>query len=329
MSLEVYENLLVDSPGTRAWLAIDRSLDDLNPFLSLAWARAWLRSYEDIDESFLWRESDGSRETLLALMTRRGELRSLCYNAADYTGCVQTPGPTYEPKLLPDALLSQARRVPTILWNISTTDPLAVSLRRRFSFGEIQTTAMHFVDLEQVRADLPLWVKSSTCRRQAHRDFRRLQRDGAVAQFGVPPQHVDLDELISLHTDEWRSRNKAGNFADRRRQVFVRLLLTAGVPIYLSTLRLGGSLLAYRFSLTSSSRVYGWNSGFNIGYRSRGPGSALLVAELLHLASHSTMRTVDLLRGDEAYKRSYMSGTSWVQTLRLSGVVPHEPSNGI
>jgi CelD/BcsL family acetyltransferase involved in cellulose biosynthesis len=315
--VEIFPGPLQPSPATDAWAAIDRKTADLNPFLSLAWARAWLRSYTDIDDTFIWRELGEEGQTLLPLMNYRGELRSLCYNAADYTGSIRPAEQNAEPVSLALRLISASADTPTILWNVSRGDPLVRALERRGALTELEKAPMHFVELADIRRDPERWIRSAQSRRQAMRDFQRLIRDGASPTFGLAPDALDVDALMRLHTEAWNARGQPGNFADPRRRTFVKRILASGTPVYLSMLTLHGEVLAYRMGFLSRSRFYAWNSGYNVGHRTRGPGSALLVAELLHLAHDSSITAFDFLRGDERYKYSYKSGTSHVYVYRI------------
>ncbi|MBB2900208.1 CelD/BcsL family acetyltransferase involved in cellulose biosynthesis [Kineococcus radiotolerans] len=72
--------------------------------------------------------------------------------------------------------------------------------------------------------------------------------------------------------------------------------------VQLSGLRLDGELVAYAFCLAGPTALHGYVQSYRARYAATGPGTLLLL-RIRRRALVSGYRELDLLRGDEAYKR--------------------------
>lgn len=119
-----------------------------------------------------------------------------------------------------------------------------------------------------------------------------------------------FDHLVATHTERWRRIGEPGVLADPAVLAWHRealpLLLGAGL-LRLMTLRLGGAPVATMYSLIDPperpKRIqYLYLMGFDLGREELQPGR-LLTAYTMEHAANEGVRTIDMLRGNETYKR--------------------------
>lgn len=60
-----------------------------------------------------------------------------------------------------------------------------------------------------------------------------------------------------------------------------------------------------------------WNSAYTMDFKRFGPGSALLVADIIDIASATNFLSYDFLRGDEKYKYSYANSKYEIHTYKI------------
>jgi CelD/BcsL family acetyltransferase involved in cellulose biosynthesis len=115
-----------------------------------------------------------------------------------------------------------------------------------------------------------------------------------------------FDDLARLHQDRWNALGFTGLFHDEARLSFHRTVVerfaSKGWVRYASIYD-GPQCVAARIAFVYQGRMYDYLSGFDESSRvaARRPGLGLLVA-LYGTAHREGLVTVDLLRGDEAYK---------------------------
>ncbi len=121
-----------------------------------------------------------------------------------------------------------------------------------------------------------------------------------------------FEELVRLHTERWQGRGEAGVLADPLVLAWHReaipQLAAAGL-LRLMRLRLAGETIAVLYALVDPpdrpDRVtrteYLYLTAFATAARDLRPGT-LLLAYGIEAAAHEGVRTIDMLRGGEAYK---------------------------
>ena len=119
-----------------------------------------------------------------------------------------------------------------------------------------------------------------------------------------------FEDLVQTHTERWQQMGESGVLADPAVLAWHRealpLLLEAGM-LRLLTLRLDGTALATMYSLVdppgrTDRTQYLYLMGHDLRHAGLQPGRLLTAYTLEHAASEG-VRTVDMLRGEEAYKR--------------------------
>jgi CelD/BcsL family acetyltransferase involved in cellulose biosynthesis len=75
-----------------------------------------------------------------------------------------------------------------------------------------------------------------------------------------------------------------------------------------SSLRVGGRLVAADLSLRSTSTLAGWLMGYDTAFASWSPGAVLLL-RLVETAAATGVRTIDVATGDERFKGAFANAT--------------------
>ncbi len=119
-----------------------------------------------------------------------------------------------------------------------------------------------------------------------------------------------FDALVRLHTERWRDRGEAGVFADVRMVRWHRETLPslerAGL-LRLYSLRLNSEIIAAFYCLIDPPALcartqYFYLPAYSIHHADLRPGT-LLTAMAVEHAAREGVRTIDMLRGDEEYKK--------------------------
>jgi len=141
---------------------------------------------------------------------------------------------------------------------------------------------------------------------------RRAERAGNLEfAFADASNWAEIFEaLMRLHTERWGERGEPGVFADERmvrwhRETLPRLL-RAGL-LRLSSLRLNGEIIAAYYSVIDPPErnprtQYLYLPAYSIRHGDLRPGT-LLTAMAVDHAAREGVRTIDMLRGEEEYKR--------------------------
>lgn len=138
------------------------------------------------------------------------------------------------------------------------------------------------------------------------------ERDPEAAADRLEELVTELAEVDDAHPHAGRRRRPWRGASGR---TLTEVLWTAppGV-VQLSGLRVDGELVAYAFCLAGPTALHGYVQSYRARYASAGPGSLLLL-RIRRRAILSGYGELDLLRGDEAYKRRLEPVTR--QTVRL------------
>jgi CelD/BcsL family acetyltransferase involved in cellulose biosynthesis len=170
----------------------------------------------------------------------------------------------------------------------------------------------------------PTWEQqrshiSKSLRTQIQQRRRALERDFTVEIDAVRPDDVGaaLDDLFWLHDRRWRRRGLAGAFSDKRVRSFHKALapqLAERGWLRLYRLRLDGKTRALFYCFQRGERVYYYLSGFDVALQRWSLGTVLM-AEMVAQSISSGARELDLMRGDENYKRLWRATET--HTVRL------------
>lgn len=119
-----------------------------------------------------------------------------------------------------------------------------------------------------------------------------------------------FDALVRLHTTRWQQNGELGVLADPRvlachREAIPQLLRRGMLQLY--SLLLNGDVLGVAYSLTdpaarANGTLYIYLAAHSIEHASLRPGT-LLLAAVTERAAEEGIQTIDLLRGQESYKK--------------------------
>jgi len=157
-------------------------------------------------------------------------------------------------------------------------------------------------------------------RHEERRQWRRLAESGelvvaddlldGLAELRRRDPEAAADRLEELVTELAEVDDAHPHAARRRRpwrgasgRTLTEVLWTAPEgTVQLSGLRVDGELVAYAFCMAGPNALHGYVQSYRSRYAATGPGSLLLL-RLRRRAIVSGFAELDLLRGDEAYKR--------------------------
>lgn len=138
---------------------------------------------------------------------------------------------------------------------------------------------------------------------------RQILEEGVATVRWISPETVDefLKVLFEVHGQRWRRRGLPGVFMGAKKQAFHRAYLeraTRSGHAWLSMLETEGKGVAVVYCLRAGRRVFYYQAGFDPAYGQLSPGT-LLLAETARRAIDEGCIELDLMRGDEGYKRNF------------------------
>ena len=301
------------------WSALWRHDAHATPFQSPEWLLPWARQFARRNLRTIAIEQRGRLIGLLPFYIhveprrQQRQLLPLGVSTTDYLDGIFSAACTpdhianalrllFEPRDWATAHIPQLRRGSRLLRVL------------RASGGRLSSSASCSRMPARPLSDLPQKI-----RRNAMYYRNRAQRLGSL-QFSLAGESNCLDyfnELRELHTARWRQAGQPGVLADPRvlahhRESLPRLA-HAGL-LRLSALRLNGETLAVLYALADppsrpSRTLYVYLPGFSLSRADLRPGT-LMLAYAMDTAAREGMRNVDLLRGDEPYKRIWHAETA-------------------
>ncbi len=302
---------------TEEWARCVAENDDLTPFHGRGWLESWAAAYDARQAAaILVHEVGGRVRALLPLMRWQGGLRSLSYNATDYTGLVWRHEARASAVAFAEWLVGSARTQAITLWNVSSTDPLIAALAARDRLRLVGRTPVSSIRLSRSR--LRPWRQlSPISARELRRKRDRLTSAGATITFVPTVSDETIDEFMRVHTAGWNARGAPGSFADLRRVAFVRMLAASGLPLLFATMWVEDRVVSYRFGPVDERTYYDWNTGTDPRFARYTPGLVLLDQLVERMTISERVMRVDFLRGAEDYKRAWQTETTWVSEYRV------------
>ncbi len=138
------------------------------------------------------------------------------------------------------------------------------------------------------------------------RCLRNLDRDHGKWEFNLREGSEEAWEwLIEMKTRQLAQRGKKAGFREpwvARTHDALRSKSTDSFETVLSTLRVGGRIIAAHLGLRWRHVMSWWQTTYDDEFRKYGPGIALIVLTLRQAAAED-VRVIDFGRGTEAYKR--------------------------
>ncbi|MEZ0164635.1 GNAT family N-acetyltransferase [Kineococcus sp. LSe6-4] len=246
---------------------------------------------------------------------------------SDYAGVLTDPDADVPAVRLVAAVLDGAlREAPGALWDLEQVPDgeqaevlVAWARFRGYGVRTLPQAVVHTVALAATVDEHDAGL-GRHARHEERRQWRRLAELGELtvaddlleavtAARGHDPEAA-ADRLEELVT-ELAEVDDAHPHADRRRRPWrgasgrtLTEVLWTSPPgtVQLSGVRVDGELVAYAFCLAGPRALHGYVQSYRARYAPTGPGTLLLL-RLCRRAVLSGYRELDLLRGDEVYKR--------------------------
>jgi CelD/BcsL family acetyltransferase involved in cellulose biosynthesis len=190
-----------------------------------------------------------------------------------------------------------------------------------------RNTSSFFVELQKIRdAGMDyLQLLSANKRSQIRRSIKQYELDGSIQiheAANSEEAQAMLDQLASLHQNEWIKRGEAGSFSNRHFYQFHRNLIQTRFnsnEIQLLHIFTPQKTIGYLYNFVYDNRVLFYQSGFNYSteniYR---PGLVSHYFAIMHNASKK-MLTYDFLAGESSYKTSLSTNSTpmyWIRFIK-------------
>lgn len=301
--------------ATPEWHGLWLQDPNATPFQSPEWLLSWAHRFEFSDLRTIFIYDRGSLAAILPFYryldpeTDERQLLLLGAGTSDYLDGTYSPSCTE----------SHIRVALSLICGEDGWDTLRVFQLREHSILRQALERLPVPGLRRTGAEgclhipaVPLDGLPRSIREQAKYYRNRAMRQGNLQLIvsGEDDWTTAFDALERLHTSRWRNSGQPGLLADPRVAAWHRealpLLLRGGM-LRLFTLSLDGEPIAVLYSLLdppsrSPRTQYFYMSAFSIHHAGLRPGTVLM-ALAIERAANEGVRTIDMLRGDEPYKR--------------------------
>lgn len=318
-------------------------------FLSPAWVGTWISTFAaDLATRLLLFEAGGCL-VATCLLTRRLRwihgipLRCAYFNCAgedrsestciEYNALIAVP--EFEQEVA--GLLAQHIRrsgCDLLFLNGIVVNQAALGrLGSAIGLPETVEVVSHYVDLARLRRDNVdlLESLSSNTRRQIRRAMRLYER-----KYGGPcllrtANTMDealacFTQLVELHQQNWRIRNRPGAFSAPRSQAFHRHLIRTAFPageVQLHRLQAGDEILGVLYNFRYQGKIYFYQSGFQCHSDNRlKPGLLTHAAAMEYYLRQPDIVEYDFLAGDSRYKRSLTTDSRHLHWVKVWAFTP-------
>ncbi len=179
-------------------------------------------------------------------------------------------------------------------------------LKRRETQSEICSTCFH----KEINSDQILYEFSKKLRNNLRRAEKKLAKIGRIDFIEESSYLAEsaLDELISLHSARWNSKNSAGVLNDTNIQAFHRdalMNLYNSNLMRIFSLKISGREIAAYYVFLHRGIAYAYIGGFDPEMVEYSPG-AITLYYVIESINKRGFKQIDFLRGEEEYKRYWI-----------------------
>ncbi|MFQ5690523.1 MAG: GNAT family N-acetyltransferase [Gemmatimonadota bacterium] len=304
-----------------AWRRLESDLDP-PPFLTYDWARLWHRHLAGgATTPAILVAGDPPRGLLAMVMQRLGSLRLLRpmgHGISDYLGPLADEADPEAWRALGRGL---AETTPSfdvcLLEGLRAAAPARRALQAASGLPGMEGRR-EICPAIDARGSWPAFLagKTKNFRAGLRRTARRVDAYGTVTLGRERPSPSLLRELEQTERASWKWEHGLSFFRDGRLRAFVEdLLLMSEIAAEVWTCRVGGELAAFDISLLNHRTRYSYQTA----YRSARSGTGtLLLAHVVRATFESGLERLDLMQGDDAYKRRWASETAEVHRMALA-----------
>ncbi len=301
-----------------AWRSLLRDSEFDNPFYAPTFTQAIAQFRDDVEVAVV--QQNGDDVGFFPFQrTVKHVGRPVGWKINDFQGAVVAPNVQVDPR----EILRQCRLA---VWRFDHL-PLSQSW---CSEAHIICADSPYIDVEQ-GYDTYLTTKfanGSSRLKTLARKARKLQRENGPLRF----EFNCTDPAVFARLLDWKSQqlqqmNTYNVLAENWVQDSLQYLRESDDPDcagVLSAIWSGDSLVAAHFGIRSASVLHWWFTAYNAAFNQYSPG-AILLLKLIEHCSGTTLKRIDLGKGMESYKQSFLSGvtplaegaiarTAWRQT---------------
>ncbi len=322
---------MADGPDVLTELGV--ALDDLHEETSAPimarrpWLEEWIRYYPDHEPWAVYVEGRRGLQAaaLLARLRRRGvlEMVRMGHGVTDHA---RLPCRDQESaRLLAEAVSSEleATRGPwrLFLGQLPVGDPVARGIAATLSTAAFLpgdgSPTVRFARGRSIDDYLPAKFRSNLRTR-----MNRLHRDGLSADFSRLRDTADIVRILPETERVRRERDAAlgrrSKLDDPRYLSFRRNVLASFADrqeVEITTLRIGGELIAYQIGLLDGDAYRQWDSRFSPAWSRFGPGSQLNTVTLGWVLEDLRFHEFDFMRGTHPHKLEFATEIIPAETL--------------
>jgi len=323
--------------------------DPMPPMLDFDWVRTWWDLHAREGSLFIVQlERDGRPVALAPLYIRRREattrgfLKTVCFlgtgeNAAEEVygtnnGWLGAAEHHADMTVAVAQALQQHRGAWDRLWLANFAPDAGIAGRLQTQLGESLTTAdvrsscNWVVDVPTSLADYFAAIPKPKLRTKLRAVLKKADQAEVVMRRAESADDAlsMFDELIHLHTRQWRERGDTGACSSPVFREFHRQMIATYARqgrLWLFRFSVGDQLVAVRYLLQAGRRLYGYLSGIAMEHRGHAPG-ILSTLRLLEMGPDVGIDSIDLLAGDYGYKHRLATRKLPIATLDAYGRTP-------
>ena len=293
-----------------------------NAFLTPQWYETWLRHYGGAAEAALTVVCDPAGELVgLMPLTRAG--RELRFAGAGLGDCFHPLAAAANEHTVAAAVGADLQRrdylvLDHVAESATWPDALQRAAPRTMARSESRQDVLPVIDLTDLDWDQFLGARSRNFRSQVRRRLRAAEAEGGHFRRTTDPITLDADweHFLRLQDARWEPRGGSTLSTERSRDFhrdFARALLERGW-LRLWFLEIDGEPVATWYGWSLGDRYAYYLGGFDPAWEKLAPGFVLL-SHTIRSALEEGVHEYDLLRGGEAYKSRFATGSRRVMTI--------------
>lgn len=316
--------------GESRWDALRARAESTSPFTRWAWHDAWYHTASDDERDaafvLVMRDEGGELSALVPLATRRITYRRLGATALTWAvgdrGCPDHMDVLVAPWTALDQIAAAMDDMP---WDMLQLDGIASEAsgapRLRAALARRGITAVLRPQWTCPYADLPAsWeeyvaTRSPARRYTIRRRERRLAKVGAISLtfYAGETRPRGWEHLRLLHDARWDGQGAFDEALDALHRRFAASL-SAADRLWLTTMDVARVPVSAWYGFTDGDTLHAYQMGRSPEWSEYGVGGVHTGLIVQHAIARG-LRRLDFMRGDEAYKADWATGTRWAQQL--------------
>lgn len=306
------------------WDELSEKQDAYRPFLCFDWFKLSLEHFLNNDELLvitLYRR-DGL-EAIAPFLIRKQRFKGLYVRKVELIGNVYSPIQTFLYKDMEDEARQRAVRL--ILsyftqinkqWDVIDLSSIPIEYnnfeliceavtKSNFNSAQYFCFANWFMESISYSSDTYFKLRSKNLRASIKKNIKNAKNRGNL-EFKMLKDSNGIDEYISqyreVYSKSWKEKERIG---DKYLIEWMSFAATKGW-LRLGIVRLDGVTIAAGFAILCNGFAYLAKTAYDKEYAELGPGSIWLTEMMKYIVDIDKVSVIDLLRGDEEYKRHWV-----------------------